>query len=84
MQLSRTCKANIKKKKPDVSWWCVGVRTRGSRHKLKEEMFRPDAKKNISIVRTARHWSRMPRELVQSPSLQAFKTGLDKFLSNLD
>ena len=56
---------------------------RDNRHKLKQERFRPDINKNFFIVRTGRHWNRMPREFLQSPSLKVFKTKLDKFLSNL-
>ncbi|PKU43018.1 rna-directed dna polymerase from mobile element jockey-like [Limosa lapponica baueri] len=34
-------------------------------------------------VRVGRHWNRLPREVVDAPSLEVFKTRLDGALSNL-
>ncbi|KFW65286.1 hypothetical protein AS28_02206, partial [Pygoscelis adeliae] len=34
-------------------------------------------------VKVVRHWNRLPREVVDAPSLEAFKARLDEALSNL-
>lgn len=34
------------------------------------------------ITRTVSYWNSLPREVVQSPAMEVFKTQLDKALSN--
>ncbi|KFP95019.1 hypothetical protein N329_05376, partial [Haliaeetus albicilla] len=51
--------------------------------KLKEGRFRLDIRKKFFTVRVVRHWSRLPREAVDAPSLETFKVRLDGALSNL-
>ncbi|KFP14002.1 hypothetical protein Z169_02162, partial [Egretta garzetta] len=51
--------------------------------KLKEGIFRLDIRKKFLAMRVVRHWSRLPREAVDAPSLEVFKARLDGALSNL-
>ena len=59
-----------------------GNRTRGSGHKLKHRKFRTNVHKNLT-VRVTEHWNRLPRGVVESPSLEMLKTCLDTYLCSL-
>jgi len=58
-------------------------KTRGNGYKLKEGRSRLDTRKKFFSVRMVRHWHRLPREVVDVPSLEAYKVRLDGALSNL-
>jgi len=51
--------------------------------KLKEGRFRLDIRKKFFTMMVVKHWHRLPREVVDTPSLKAFKARLDGALSNL-
>ncbi|KFP13565.1 hypothetical protein Z169_01466, partial [Egretta garzetta] len=51
--------------------------------KLKQGRFRLDISKKFFTMRVVKHWNRLPREVVEAPSLETFKARLDGALSNL-
>jgi len=58
-------------------------RTRDDDFKLKEVRFRLDIRKKFFTMRAVKHWNRLPREVVDVPSLETFRVRLDGALSNL-
>ncbi|KAK4829209.1 hypothetical protein QYF61_002474 [Mycteria americana] len=54
----------------------------GNGHKLKYRKFLLNTSKHLFTVRVVKHWHRLPREVVESPSLEMFKSRLDMALGN--
>ncbi|KGL92994.1 hypothetical protein N301_03342, partial [Charadrius vociferus] len=51
--------------------------------KLEEGKFRLNIRKKFFTLRVVGHWNRLPREVVEAPSLEVFKARLDVALGNL-
>ena len=57
--------------------------TRANRQKLEHKKFHKNTRKNLFTVRVTEQWNRLPREAVEPPSLEIFKSCLHTFLCNL-
>jgi len=58
-------------------------RTRGNRHKLKHRKSQLNMRKNFFTLPMTEHWNRLPRDVVDSSSVEIFTTHLDKVLCSL-
>ena len=59
------------------------VRKRSNGLKLEHRKFHTNMWKNSYTVRVTEHWGRLPREVVESFSMEIFKTHLFAYLCDL-
>jgi len=59
---------------------CYRMRDKGS--KLKEDRFRLGIREKFFTLRVVKPWHRLPRVMVDAPSLETFQVRLDGALSN--
>jgi len=72
----------VKRMQPASFQWCP-VTGQGAKATNKHRKFHLNIRKNLLTLRVTEHWNRLPREVVESPSLEIFKTRLDKVLCSL-
>ena len=58
-------------------------KTRSNGFKIEGGRFRLEIRKKFFTMRVIEHWNRLPRKVVEAPSLETFKARLDEALSNL-
>ncbi|KFV12458.1 hypothetical protein N340_06515, partial [Tauraco erythrolophus] len=51
--------------------------------KLHQGKFRLDIRKNFFTEKVVKYWNRLPREVVESPSLEVFTNRVDLVFSNM-
>ena len=74
-------KGNYRKERDRLVSQACGDKTRGNGFKLREG--RLDIWIKSFMVRVVRHWNRLPSVVIDAPSLETFKTKLDKALGNV-
>jgi len=73
-------RVGVRRTGPDSFQWCPAT---GQGHKLNHRKFQLKMRKNVFTLRVTEHWNRLPREVMESASLEILKTCLDTVLCSL-
>ena len=60
------------------------LRSRGHSYKIKKNYCRLDARKNFFSQRVVDLWNRLPQEVLDSGSLNVFKSRLDRYMNSIE
>ena len=72
------CRVGVRRMGPDSFQWCPAT-GQGA----KQRRFHLNMRKSFFPLRVTEPWHRLPREVVESRSLEIFKARLDKVLCSL-
>ena len=61
----------------------LDTRTRSNRFKLQERRFHLNTRKHFLMMRALHRWNKLPRRVVESPSLEVFRRRLEEHLSGV-
>ncbi|KAK4816617.1 hypothetical protein QYF61_018665 [Mycteria americana] len=67
------CKGAYKKDGETLVTRACSDRTQGNGFKMEEGSFRSAIRNKVFMTRVVRHWNRLPREVVDAPSLEMFR-----------
>ena len=70
-------KGSVKRMGPGSFQWCPATGQGATGTNCNTGKFHLNMRKNFFTLRVTEHWNRLPREAVESPSLETFKTHLD-------
>jgi len=76
-------RVGVNRMQPDSFQWCPATGQGAMGTNLKHKKFHPNTRKSLFTLRVMEHWNWLPREVVDSPSLEIFKTHLHEFLCSL-
>ena len=68
---------------PGSFWQCATTGQGAAGTNLKHRKFHTNTRKNLFTVTVTEHWNSLPREVVESRSLEMLKTCLDAYLCKL-
>ena len=73
---------NIDKLEKGIRFPIINNQMRGHCFKYFKEITRHNHRENFFFNRTANLWNSLPREVIQSPSVNSFKTAIDCWMSS--